>query len=350
MSIWLEILLAKFDSHQPISRLLAQWNLIGLHVPLGTVIDGLKRLRSLFEPIYEAFCQRNAESAYAQADETRWMVFIDYEGKVGHLWWLWVFVGEDTVVYRLDPRRSHDVPEGHFGPDATCKLMVNRYSAYKAMLQVKDGHIVLVFCWAHVRRDFIAVGKSWDELKEWALTWLRRIRDLYRLNRKRLVAGDDTEAFAQADATLRQEIAAMKQQANDELADPNIREPCRKVLTSLMAHWPGLTLFVEDPRIPMDNNASERQVRGPAMGRKNYFGSGSLWSGQLAMMLFSLLATLRQHNINIRAWLQWYLQSCAEARGKPPKDIELFLPWKLLPAECKRLASPPPRVNPGRLA
>ena len=42
------------------------------------------------------------------------MVFIDLEGKTGYRWWLWVFLGEDTVVFRLDPTRSHEVPEGHF--------------------------------------------------------------------------------------------------------------------------------------------------------------------------------------------------------------------------------------------
>jgi hypothetical protein len=90
-----------------------------------------------------------------------------------------------------------------------------------------------------------------------------------------------------------------------------------------------LTLFVEDRRIPMDNNLSERRLRGPALGRKNYYGSGALWSGRLAAALFSILATLELGGLNPRLWLQWYLQSCAEAGGKVPKDVEPFLPWNL---------------------
>ena len=70
-------------------------------------------------------------------------------------------------------------------------------------------------------------------------------------------------------------------------------------------------------------------LRGPALGRKNYYGSGSLWSGRLAAALFSILATLKLWQINPRLWLQWYLQSCAEAGGQAPKDIEPFLPWNL---------------------
>ncbi len=63
--------------------------------------------------------------------------------------------------------------------------MVDRYSAYKAMAQVKQGNIVVVFCWSHLRRDFVELGKGWSNLKEWALVRLRRIRQLYRLNRLR---------------------------------------------------------------------------------------------------------------------------------------------------------------------
>jgi len=83
-------------------------------------------------------------------------------------------------------------------------------------------------------------------------------------------------------AGLEQAVAAMRQQLETELADPTLRTPARKVLTSLQEHWSGLTHFVADPRIPMDNNLSERRLRGPALGRKNYYGSGARWSGRLA--------------------------------------------------------------------
>jgi transposase len=260
---------------------------------------------------------------------------------VGFGWWLWVFNSEDTVVYTLDASRSHQVPEDHYPPKAEGVLMVDRYSAYKAMLQVKNGTLILVFCWAHVRRDFVRVGKGWPELKSWALAWLQRIRDLYQWNRLRLAHPDDPTT----QAGLEQAIAAMRQQLDIELADPNLRMPVQKVLTSLQEHWSGLTLFVDDPRIPMDNNRSERCVRGPAVGRKNFYGSGALWSGRLAAALFSILATLKLWKINPRRWLQWYLQSCAEAGGKIPNDIEAFLPWNLSQEMRANLSMTAPEQN-----
>jgi|HubBroStandDraft_2_1064218.scaffolds.fasta_scaffold73397_1 transposase len=325
VSVWVEILLDKFASYRPTQRLLAQWRLLGLDLAAGTITDGLQRLEPLFKPIMEALLQRNRQSHYKQADETRWLVFVERQGKIGFGWWLWNFNSEDTVVYILDESRSHRVPEDHYPPQAGGVLMVDRYSAYKAMLQVKNGTLILVFCWAHVRRDFVRVGKGWPQLKSWALAWLRRIRDLYRWNRQRLANPADPAA----QAGLRQAVAAMRQQLDTELADPALRTPACKVLTSLQEHWSGLTHFVDDPRIPMDNNLSERRLRGPALGRKNYYGSGAPWSGCLAAALFSILATLQLWQINPRLWLQWYLQSCAEAGSQVPNDIEPLLPWNL---------------------
>ena len=137
---------------------------------------------------------------------------------------------------------------------------------------------------------------------------------------------------------MRATIADMQTQAASELADPQLRNPCRKTLKSLQEHWSGLTRFVDDLRIPLDNNASERRVRGPAVGRKNYYGSGSLWSGRLAAALFSLLATLKLWQINPRLWLLWYLQSCAAEGGQAPADIQPFLPWNLSPEKRAELA------------
>ena len=233
------------------------------------------------------------------------------------------------------------MPEAHFPADARVVLMVDRYSAYKAMAQVKLGNIVLVFCWAHVRRDFVTVGKGWPEHKEWALAWLGRIRELYRHDRRRRGMKADDAEFATADAELRQIVATMQTEADAELAGPKLPTPCRKVLTSLQEHWAGLTRFLEDPRIPLDNNASERRVRGPALGRKNYYGSGSEWSGRLAAMLFSLFATLALAKINIRTWLMWYLTSCAENGGPVPSDIDPFLPWKMSVEKRREMAVDP---------
>jgi transposase len=342
ISIWVHVLLDKYSSYRPTERLLGQLAQQDLELSAGTVNDGLRRIEPMLQPIYEALCERNRLGGFHQADETRWLVFVLTEGKKGYGWWLWVILGTDTVIYRLDPSRGHEVPEAHFGPEASGVLEVDRYSAYKAMAQVKAGRLVLAFCWAHVRRDFVAVGKSWPELTPWALSWLRRIRHLYQANRQRLCHRPGSVGFQEQEALLRQGVEAMRAEAVEELADPKLRQPCRKVLESLQEHWTGLVRFVDDPRVPMDNNASERAGRGAAVARKNFYGSGSLWSGRLAVAMFSLLATLTHWKLNPRRWLTWYMESCAAAGGKAPEDIEPFLPWNLSEERHQALAMQTP--------
>lgn len=329
ISVWVEILLDKYLTYRPTERLLASWRTLGLDLAPATVTDGLSRLEVLLEPIYRAIRERNRLGDLHQADETRWRVFIVLEGKEGHGWWLWVLSGPDTVAYLLDAGRDHGVPEGHYQAESRGVLVVDRYAAYKAMSWVKEGVIVLAFCWAHVRRDFIRVGKGWPEHKTWAVRWLGSIRTLYRLNDRRLAAERDSAAFRAADDGLRQAVAAMETRRETERAGVGLATPCRKVLESLDEHREGLTRFVDDPRIPMDNNASERRARGAAVARKNFYGSGAAWSGRLAAALFSILATLSLWKLNPRNWLTWYFERCAEAGGRVPEDIQPFLPWNL---------------------
>jgi transposase len=221
------------------------------------------------------------------------------------------------------------VPEEHFTPAQEGLLVVDRYAAYPAMAQVKAGTIVLAFCWAHVRRDFLAVARSWPEHEAWALGWVERIGVLYACNDRRLDAPRATPLFAERDQEVRQSVAEMERQREQELAHDALHPARRKVLESLRHHWPGLTVFVDHPEVPMDNNTAERSERGPVVGRKNYYGSGAIWSGRLAAMLFSLFQTLALWGINPRTWLTAYLTACAEAGGRAPAFPEALLPWNL---------------------
>jgi len=345
-SLWVHLLLSKFAVHQPIDRAIRQLKQLGLDLSSGSVTDGLRRIEPMLRPVYDALVERNRSSALHQADETRWLVFVDTAGKTGFRWWLWVFADGQTVVYRLDPGRSRHVPQGQLGEDARGVLLVDRYSAYKAMDSVKSGRLLLAFCWAHVRRDFLEVGKGYPELAEWTVGWLKKIRHLYRLNRRRLKHAVGSAGFNEAEQELRSAVEQMQEDFTAELAAANLRRPCRKVLESLRNHWAGLTLFVDRAEIPMDNNRAERLMRGPALGRKNYCGSGSKWSGRLAETMFSIVATMACWDVNPRTWLTWYLEACAAVGGRAPDDIKPFLPWNVPPERRATLAAPPTASSP----
>jgi transposase len=334
VSIWVELLLDKYLFYRPTYRTLADLTTHGLDLSQGSLTDGLKRLTPLFEPVYQQLAQHSQKQTLWHADETRWLVFVTCEGKVGYRWYLWVFHADEVVVFVLAMGRAHEVPEAYFGPVKSGIMVVDRYKAYQAIDKVKAGLIVLAFCWAQQRRDFLDVARAWPQLEDWGLGWVALIRELYQLNDKRVEVIDQPKEFAVADQQLREQVTAMAKHAEAELAEPQLHPAKKAVLESMGNHWTGLTVFVEHPEVAMDNNTAERAERGPVVGRKNYYGSGSLWSGQLAAMLFSLLQTLALWNINPRVWLTEYLQACALAGGRAPPEVGPFMPWNL--AEEKR--------------
>ena len=173
------------------------------------------------------------------------------------------------------------------------------------------------------------------------------IGELYHLNDLRLLADDGSPERAAAQAALQQAVQRMADEREAQLARPELAEPAVKVLRSMQAHWCGLTVFVEHAWVPMDNSAAERDMRTPVVGRKNFYGSGSLWSGQLAAMMYSLLMTARLWKLNARTWLSAFLQACADNGNRAPQDITPFLPWTMDEARLAAMrACVPARSRP----
>jgi transposase len=338
ISVWVQILLDKYNYCRATHKQLDDLRGHGLDLASGTVIGGLKRLAPFFTPVYDKLKERSRQQGLWNADETRWPVFQVVAGKVGNRWYIWLFESADGAVFTLDKGRAHDVPENHFGDKARGIVVVDRYSAYKAMKHVKEGRLRLAFCWAHQRRDFLDVEKSWPKLSDWAVGWLGRIGALYKRNGERLQEKANSRAFKQKDERLRQAVEEMHKRMQAELQEQDLHPAKRAVLASMQEHWEGLTLFVDNPHVPLDNNASERTLRIAALCRKNYYGSGCEWSGRLAVWMFSIVATLKKHRLNPRKWLTAYLQACAEAGGKAPADVDKWLPWNLSAQQKKDMA------------
>jgi transposase len=339
ISVWVSVLLDKFVSLRPTYRLLADLKTHGLDMAQGTLTDDLKAITPVFVPIYEAIIAKNLEEPRWHADETRWLVFATVEGKVGYTWYMWVFLSPSVVIYTIDPSRSARVLKAHFGTVTEGILVVDRYSAYKAF--VKGSNILLAFCWAHVRRDFLGVAKDWPQHATWAMQWVDDIGNLYHLNTLRLQALDQPQAFAQRDHHLRDAVEQMAHKRDAQLKEKAIGSACKKALESLKNHWKGLTVFLDHPEVPMDNNKAEQKERIPVLGRKNFYGSGAIWSGHLTAILFSIFQSLALWNINPRLWLTAFLEACALNQGNPPENIHSFLPWNMSKAKRKAFSIEP---------
>jgi transposase len=331
VSVWVALLVGKFAQYQPTHRLLADLRDRDFDLSAATVADGLRHITTLLQPLYDGLARHQRAQHFWQGDETRWLVFVKDEQHPSQAWSLFVMRSADSVVFLLEAERTHDVPQTYL-QDQSGILEVDRASIYPAMRQVKDGQILLALCWAHQRRDFVHLLVAWKDqppVVAWAGAWLERIGQLFAANEARVRVRADPTAFAVQDGVVRAQVAGMAQQRDAELQRADLHPACRKALESLQRHWAGLTVFVDHPEVPMDNNAAEQSERGPALGRKNSYGSGALWSGQLAAFLFSIFQTLPLWGLSCQRWLTAYLQTCAEAGGVVPANADAFLPWNL---------------------
>jgi transposase len=346
------VLLNKFLFSRATYNLCTDYSYRGLPIAPGTLTGGLKRIAALFEPLLRRLVEKQLSEELFHNDETGWKVFEAMEGKVGYRWYLWVTQSPSVVYYAMAPSRSGDIPIDHFsGLDEHLEQVIvvcDRYSGYKRLARENEV-IVLAFCWAHVRRDFLDAAKSWPDLQSWMWSWVEAIGELYHLNAQRLehweeaqALTDQPPAFLQHHQGLEQAIKQMGERCDQELEKQNLHVAQRDVLNSLKNHWSGLTVFVTFPQVPMDNNRAERRMRNPGMGRKNYYGSASQWSAALAAMMFSLFQTILLWKLNPHHWLYCYLTACAENGGQPPAELSAFLPWEMSEQRKQQLAKPIP--------
>jgi transposase len=349
VTVWVEVLLGKYLYATPTHRLCADFKNLGAPVAMGTLTGGLKKLAPLFEPLSVALLERHLTEQLFHGDETRWKVFQKIEGKVGYRWYLWLTRSASVVFFWMNPGRGAKVIKEHMtglDPDVLIIFVCDRYSAYKCWAK-NFPLILLAFCWAHVRRDFLDSAKAWPELAEWMHAWVEAIGGLYHLNAQRLAVWDGALPLSEqapSFQTLQQALAgsleAMSTKRDLALADPDLHQAQKKVLSSLSNHWAGLTVFLEYPQTPMDNNKGENSIRNPATGRKNYYGSGAVWSANLAAMLFSILQTVILWGLNPRHWLHSYLTACAKNGGLAPTDLTPFLPWTMDDGKRQALKQP----------
>ncbi|MHB1542010.1 MAG: IS66 family transposase [Steroidobacteraceae bacterium] len=334
VSLWVEALLDKFLYGRASGRWIEQLGDLGVELSAGTLCGGLQVIAPLFAPLYQALLPRLRAEGHWHADETRWAVFVEREGKAGHRWWLWVFQSRSVVYYLIDPSPSASVPEAVLAGVERGVISCDRHGAYKKFSRLHPG-IVLSFCWAHQRRDFLTLANDYPPLADWAMSWVDRIGELFKLYDERAEAAPRSLAYRQLHGKSRSGLRTMARERHRALADRELPEPAQKLMKSMQRHWRGLREFVRHREVPPDNNSAERALRGPVVGRKNFYGSGAEWSGQLAAQMFSLLSTMKGWQINPRTWLTDYLNACAAAGNRAPADLKPYLPWSM---EAARLA------------
>ena len=196
-------------------------------------------------------------------DESGWKVFESVEGKVGNRWWLWVSRSDSVTYFQIAPSRGADIPVEHFKNILHPKIIVicDRYSAYKSLAN-QLVFVILAFCWAHVRRDFLDAARKYPKLENWALSWVEDIAGLYHVNNLRRKVFDrllpvqwQSATFKAHHNNLVEKMDKMVKKRDSFIEthqsdDYYLTQVKCKILISLKTHWEGLKVFVDHPEVP----------------------------------------------------------------------------------------------------
>jgi transposase len=356
------LLVEKFVLGRPTHRIAAALAHDGLDLADGTLAGVLAACAPRLAPLADTIRERNAAAAHLHVDETRWQVYAAVEGKDSHRWWCWVFAGPDTTVFTIAPSRSLKVLTQQLGiptdPDTGAlpeslpggqRLLLSSdfYTVYQSVGRL-DG-VDNLWCWAHVRRYFVRAGDAHPDLQAWTAAWLERIGALYRAHRALAATAPADPQRAAAAEQFDTALAAIDTERRAQTATAHLMHPAAvKVLATLNREWDGLARHRDHPELPLDNNSAERALRGPVVGRKNFYGSGSKTSAELASRVWTITATAERAGLNPLAYLGAYLDQCAQAGGTPPTGAALdrFLPWALHPDDRAAWARPPDLAEP----
>jgi transposase len=341
----------------------------GAEISAATLAGTCAQAGALLVPLADAITERSRGSWHLHADETTWRVFAPRDGDGPAKWWLWVFIGPDTVCFVMDPSRSGAVLARHAGIGEDGQLTADEdggprslvissdfYKVYESAGKKADG-LVSLFCWAHIRRHFVRAGDASPvQLKYWTDAWLQRIRDLYAAHDGLMAAWLDAAAPApqeKAAAGARLEkaheawdtaITVIDAARKRQMAAPGLQEPAKKALATLDREWDGLIAHRDYPMVSLDNNSAERQIRGPVVTRKNAGGSRNGDTARNAAVIWTVTATARMAGLNVLTWLTAYFDACGHNGSKPlaGQALERFLPWNASPEDLRTWAQPPP--------
>lgn len=242
-------------------------------------------------------------SRVLNADETPHRML---EGSDKKHWYLWGFSTPEHCFLECRDTRSGDVAsEVLLG--SRCEVLVSDvYSGYGKATRLANEQrraaglpqIRSAYCNSHARRYF---HKAWSRYKE-AEFYLEHYHEIYELNSA--AKGQPPPKILELRAQMTPRFEAMRSKALAELAHYPSSGKYGKALKYFLANYEGLTLFLGDPEVPIDNNSQERLLRNHVIGRKTWYGTHSERGAFTAAILFTLVETCKLNHVNPREYFR----------------------------------------------
>jgi transposase len=295
----IDVALSKYCDLVPVERyvqMAARQGIIGL--PPHSLIELTHQLAKFVTPVYDKLRLEIQSLLVLYADETPHRML---EGDKKSNWYLWGFFGMKSCYFECHDNRAGDVALGILR-DSSCKvLLTDVYSGYlKAVKEVnkwREEHLVelirMAFCNSHSRRKFKDIeGKFPNDVK----FYLYCYKKIYKLEK------DQKKTLATRRSQMKLYFKAMKLRAERDIEYFSSKSDMYGALNYFLRNYEGLTLFLNCLDVPIDNNLSERSLRGHVVGRKTWYGTHSKRGAKTLAIMFSLIESCKLSRVNPREY------------------------------------------------
>jgi len=340
---------AKYVDALPLYRQAKQFERIECQLPRQTLARWMVRCgNELVVPLINLLREQLLEAPYIHMDETTVQV-LDEPGRAAQdTSWLWCQLGQtpagQIVLFDYDASRSGEVPKRLLG-EFTGYLHTDGYTGYNAV--VEDNNIRRLHCFAHARRYFVdglkagginpakLPAKPPDKARR-LLTGLGFIRTLYTIERRLRDKPPEERHAARLKDTV-PVLERLREWVTNTRPRVPPKTPLGQALGYLDGHWDGLTRFLEDGRLQLDNNAAENAIRPFVVGRRNWLFSATTAGATASANLYSLIETAKANALDPYAYLRHVFTELP--RATRIEDIEALLPHRIEP-ETLRVHAP----------
>lgn len=337
LDLALKVVVDKYMHSLPLTRQVAIYAQLGFVTTSSTLWDLVFHIGQRLTPVSEALLDYALQQDIIGIDETSWPRLDDASRTPWQMWAITVssIGAKAAAVHRIRDDKGALTMTALVGAFRGI-IICDQAPTHGAVANATSG-IELAGCWAHIIRRFKEAALDFPAA-QYAVDAIRALYDI--------------------DATLDERAAALAGLPRDDarvgdflacrrgLRDIASRDVCARLLgwlqanrgpTALAIHdavehtlkyWPRLTRFLDDPQIPLDNNATERAFRGPVVGRKNYYGAKSRSGTQVAATFFTLIETCKLHHVPVAPYFRAACLAAADGR--------VLLPWDFvaLPADA----------------
>ena len=328
------VLNGKYVNAVPLYRLEKEFERYGLAITRQNMANWVIRLgESCFGPLYDYLHTLLYRYPVIQADETP--VLVNKDGRpAGSKSWMWVYRSgclyqkEQVILYEYQKTRNASHPR-KFLKDYNGICVTDGYQVYHTLEKEKED-LKIAGCWVHCRRKFEeALEVIPKELRKQSILDLlmNQIRAIYReegklsgfsaderVEKRQLVVKPLVDAF----------FAYVKQNSGRVAKSGKARE----AFTYALNQEPYLRVFLENGNVPMDNNASERAIRGFCIGKKNWEMIDTVHGASASAIIYSISETAKANGLKPYEYFEYLLTEIPKHQDESSTDfLADLLPW-----------------------